>query len=430
MLCEMRSDDRLLRALKGRRPQEHWMERFLRWGLLTSAVVLTAFGLVMVSSASYPEALENNLSPHHYMKRQAMWALLGFVVLLIGWRFPHEKLRRWSWVALLLAVAMLCAALLSPLGEAANGVRRWINVAGFRFQPSEFAKIALLLYLSSYLSRWPAALHSRRRRASRYQEGADVDRGSRSPLKDFLYDFAPMLHSGLVISVVAGLVLLGPHLSGALLLLLLGGYMVIAAGTRWSHLFLMLGLLIVVIAPLAATQLKGYQIFRLTEHFKEKGDPSKQGSYQYQVDHARKALGSGGWTGSGLGKSMAKQLYLPAAHNDFILAIIGEEMGFVGTITVLGLFGLIAFCGFTIARLCDDQFGTLLASGLTVMLVLQAQAHVAVVLGVVPTTGIPLPFISAGGSLLTCSLLAVGLLLNIARHRDEELDDANREGGA
>ena len=348
--------------------------------LVLVTLALTAFGLVMVYSATSARAVDGgNGRPMEYLTRQALFAGIGLVALLLAKRTPYDFWRRISPSFLVVSLVLLAGVLVA--GQKVNGARRWVPLGPFAFQPSELAKIALAVWVAAYLAR-------RRRGPVTLQELA-------KPL-------------GLVAGLACVLILVEPDLGTAVsVVVMLGGILVVAG--------LPSGLLVrtfTVVALLGtlAIWLEPYRRTRFFSFLNPWHDPQGAG---FQVVQAMIGLGSGGWFGVGIGRGVVKTFDLPEAHTDMIFATVGEELGLFGTAGVICAYGAFAWAGFRIALACRDPFGKLLASGLTVLICGQAAINVAAVLAIAPLTGITLPFVSYGGSSLIAALAAVGILLNI-----------------
>jgi cell division protein FtsW len=358
--------------------------------LLALTLVLVSVGLVVVYSASSVMAQSQGLVPHHYLLRQMSGALIGLVALLVAAQLDYRRLRGLSWpflgvVVLLLFVMVLPAA--RDIAPEVNGARRWLVLGPVVFQPSELAKLALVV--------WTAALVVKKQ-----------DR-----LRSLSRGLAPFL---LIWSVVAGLVLLQPDLSTALLVLMLSGLVAYSGGARPAHfLVLAAGAMPVVWAQMTRV---AYRMERVVTFLDPRADLADMG---YQINQSLIALGSGGVAGRGFGRGQQKFGFLPEPHNDFILAMIGEEWGFVGVATIVLLFVAFALVGYRIARGATDLFGFLLALGATNLIVLQSLLHMGVNLALLPATGVTLPFISYGRSSLVVSLAAAGVLMSIGRVSDQ-----------
>ena len=355
------------------------------WLFLT-VIALIGIGVVMVYSASAIVAHDRYGDSAFFFKRQVLWAALGTIALLVAQRIHYDRLRQFTPLFLVAAVISLVLVLFPGIGRLAGGARRWISLGGpFSFQPAEGAKLALALYLANFLA----------------------NRGLR--LLEFRRGILPPL---LITSVMFVLILLQPDMGSALLIGLLTVGMLFIGGARLFHLFGM-G---VVSLPVMTVAILGeeYRRRRILAFLNPWSDPQGAG---FHIIQSLLALGSGGLFGVGLGESRQKFFYLPERHTDFIFAILGEELGLVGTIAVLALFGLFAYRGFRIARQAPDRYGSLLAGGITTLVVLQAIMNIGVTSGVLPITGVPLPFLSFGGSSMLFTMIGVGILLNISQYR-------------
>jgi cell division protein FtsW len=356
----------------------------VRRGLESSVLILVtlglvAFGLVMVYSATSASAALANGDPAYYLKRQAVYAGLGLVVMVVLSRVDFRALRALAPVLLVTSLTLLLAVLV--LGRAANGARRWISFGPAAFQPSELAKVALAVWAASYLAR-------------------------RRPPQTLPELWRPL---GLLTVVFCGLILIEPDLGTAIGIVVMLAAMLLVAGTPSSTLGAGLG--IAGTLGLLAVWLEPYRRARLFSFLNPWQDAQGAG---FQTVQAMIGLGSGGIFGVGLGQSVQKVNYLPEAHTDMIFAIIGEELGLVGATAVIVAYCAFAYLGLKIALGCRDPFGKRLAAGLTALVCGQAAINLAAVMGLAPLTGIPLPFVSYGGSSLVVALGCVGILLNIA----------------
>ncbi len=347
-------------------------------------LLLLSFGLVTLYSASSVLAQRQHLPDYHFVVRQAAGAALGLLALVACSRIPYAWWRRLAWPILAATVALLVLVVLPWTHSIApewNGARRWLRL-GVTFQPSELAKLAVVV--------WTAHL------AVKKQEHF---RSLRRGLLPFLVVWAAVLVP----------IVLEPDLSTTLLVGLLGALVVFAAGARVGH-FVFLGVLLL---PLLLAQLgEGFRVRRISAFLNPAADPAGAG---FQVHQSLIAFGSGGVTGVGFGEGRQKFGFLPEPHNDFIFAMIGEEWGLVGVVVVVGLFLALVLVGFRVARNAPDLFGELLALGLTSLVALPAFLHMGVGLGLVPATGLPLPFVSYGRSNLVVSLAAMGIVMAVAR---------------
>jgi len=340
---------------------------------------LVAFGLVMVYSASSGRAAVVAQDPAYYLKRQGIYALLGLIALAVFSRFDFRALRRLGGPLVGLSFILLAAVLV--VGTTVNGASRWLSLGVIDVQPSELAKLALALWLAALLAR------------------------GRAP--QTLGELARPV--GVVILAACALILLEPDLGTTIAIVVMAGAMLVVAGTP-LRVLATAGALMAFLA-LAAIWLEPYRRTRLLSFLDPWADPEGAG---FQTVQAMIALGSGGFLGVGLGESVQKIYYLPEASTDMIFAIVGEELGLFGTVAVVAAFAVFAYAGFTIALRARDPFGKLLAAGITALVAGQAIVNLSAVLGIAPLTGIPLPFVSYGGSSLIVSLAAVGILLNIA----------------
>ena len=347
--------------------------------LVLVTLALVAFGLVMVFSATSAAAALGNGDPITFLRRQGIYALLGVGLMVLGSRFDHRKLRAFA-PPLVLAALVLCVAVLIVAPEI-NGARRWLTAGPLTFQPSELAKLALLVFIAAYLAR----------------NGAPRTLGEL---------WKPV---GMLTCLFAALIVVEPDLGTTIALVLMVAGMLVVAGVPGRTLAA--AGTIAIVGGLAAIWLEPYRRARLFSFLDPWSDPQDTG---FQTVQALIGIGSGGVTGKGLGEGVQKINYLPEQQTDMILAVIGEELGLIGTAAVIAAFAAFAFAGFTVALRCRDPFGKLLAAGITSLVCGQAAVNLAAVLGVAPLTGIPLPFVSYGGSSLVVLLACVGILLNIA----------------
>jgi cell division protein FtsW len=354
--------------------------------VLGCSVLLLTLGLTMVLSASSVKQLQETGSAFTLLQKQAMWVAMGLPLMWIAARLTPAVFRALAYPLLLLSVLALMLVLVPGLGQSTNGATRWLSLGGsFQLQPSEPAKLGLVL--------WAADLLARKEKLRQLDEWRQL--------------LIPLLPG---CGVVVMLVMLGNDLGTTLVLLtiFLAALWVVGAPGR---LFVgMTGLIGVLVAILIVVE--PYRMRRLTGFLDPFGDPLNT---NYQGLQGLYAVASGGWFGTGLGEGRAKWQYLPHADTDFIFAIIGEELGLIGTLVVLGLFGLLAYAGLRIARRVKDSFMRLAAAGVTAWLVVQAVVNIGTVIGVLPITGIPLPLVSYGGSALIPTLIALGMLLSFAK---------------
>ncbi len=351
--------------------------------LLSLLAVLNLIGLVMVLSASSVESLRQFGSPWYYFERQLLWLALGSAVFALVVRWDYRNSRRLATLAMIAALAMLVAVLVPGIGVNVSGSSRWVGVGSWRVQPSEFAKLALLLFAADVLDR----------RADR--------------MADWRYSMGPVL---LAFGALGALVMIQPDMGTTMVLacVVLAALYVAGSPLRPMAGVLGLGGLAALLMAVAAP----YRWRRMTAFLHPFADASNTG---YQSAQGLVALGSGHLTGVGIGASRASWGYLPNQHTDFIFAIVGEETGLIGTLMLIGLFVAFAFLGVRAACRAPDRFGAVLAGGVTAWIVGQAVINIGAVVGLLPVTGVPLPFVSFGGSSLVIALGASALLCNVAK---------------
>jgi cell division protein FtsW len=354
--------------------------------LLATVIALCTLGLLMVYSATFTLSYINFGSDSSiYVKRQATWILVGCVALIVFWRIDYRLFKKFS--TRIMAVTLLVLIAIFFIGQTAFGANRWL-LAGGSVQPSEAAKIATIIYVAHWAS-------------SKKERIETVDMG--------------LIPFGILIGTVCGLILMQPSFSTALLLGSVATTMFFIAGADLKQL-LITGLAASVVLYLIA-QGAAYRQDRIAAF----QDPfGTQDSVGYQTSQVLYALARGGITGEGLGTSHGNLPHLPAGHTDTILAIIGQELGLIVCLIILGLFLFLAYRGFSIARAAPDAFGSVLASGITCWLLYQALFNIAVVTNSIPPTGIALPFISFGGSGMVTALAGIGILLSISRAEAKE----------
>ncbi len=378
--------------------------------LMTATLCLLAFGAVMVYSASSARNLLSGAGDGTaYLVRYVVFGAIGLVGMHVLSRRGLETLRRLTPLLLLASFGMLLLVMLPGFGVQVNGARRWLGAASLQFQPSELMKLALVLYASQYLARHPKRIRT------------------------FKGVVSPIL---LVTGSAALLVAAEPDLGTALVIVFTTLALLVAAGIPLRYLGYLLGIgaVLVLVFALAAP----YRRARLTSFLNPWADPGGAG---FQSVQGQIALGSGGLFGVGIGKSVQKIFYLPEAHTDFILAVIGEELGVAGILGVISLYGMILWAGLRTARTAAGPYAKLLATGLTSLILCQATLNIFVVLGIAPLTGVPLPLISYGQTNLCVLLAAIGILLNISSgnsvrlrvvdggERDADRDRRRRDGG-
>jgi cell division protein FtsW len=342
-------------------------------------------GLVMVYSASSATAYAFHHDTAYYLKRQMLWLVVAVFCAAIAYKLDYRVLRKLDSVILVAALLALIAVLVPHVGIVSGGARRWIGAGGFAFEPSEFAKLALIIYLASAISRRQERIRS-------------LTRG-----------LWPLL---IVTFALAGLVLVEPDMGTATLVIFVAFAIIFIAGARLPHL---LAVVLAIAPPVAlfvlASPYRRDRIFAFLDPWK---DPQNTG---FHIVQSLLALGSGNVMGLGLGFSRQKFFYLPEQYTDFIFSIVGEELGLIGALCVIGLFLCFAYRATKIALAAPDSFGFFLVVGCTALIVIQAFVNIGVTTSSWPVTGVPLPFISFGGSSLIVSLVAVALILNVGTER-------------
>lgn len=356
---------------------------------LLLTLLLVAIGVIMMFSASYARAFYKEGSSTYYFARQGGFALAGIVVMWLISRINYQWWRVGSVPIMAAAIVLLILVPIPGIGQSENGATRWIRLFGISFQPSELAKLAVVLCFAAMISFY------------------------RDRMLTFRYGILPF--AGILVGI-AGLLYLEPHLSATLIILATGAVMMFLGGVKLRWFALGAGLVALVLFVYLTTQ--GYASARITAWRDPFSDQSDKG---YQILQSLYAIGSGGMMGLGLGRSRQKYLYLPEEHNDYLFPIVCEELGFVGAVLVLLLFALLIFRGYWIAIHARDRFGSLVAAGITTLLLLQVFLNVGVVTNLFPATGISLPFFSYGGTALLVQLAEMGIILNISRSNRSNL---------
>ena len=356
--------------------------------LFVAAILMVCVSVVMVYSASAHRALDDYKDPYFFLIRQALWAMLGVAVLYVAMRIDYRTYRNGAliWGLLGVVVILLVAALFSS--HEVNGANRWVGFKMLKFQPSELAKIACVLFTAFMLER---RMHR---------------------INEMSYSLLPI---GIVTVVIAALIAVEPDAGTTLSLLAVIGVMVFAAGLSYRYIVIVTAVAVplLIIYVMSAD----YRVERVDAFLDPWAHRQDKG---WQIIQSFLAVGSGGIFGRGLNEGVQKLFFLPEAHTDFIYSVIGEEFGLIGTTTILLCFCLIVWRGLSIAMKAEDRFGSLVALGITMMIGLQAFVNISVVLGLLPTKGIPLPLLSNGGSSLLVSLLGIGILLNISQHESAD----------
>jgi len=350
--------------------------------LLLLTVSLTCIGVVMVYSSSAIMAADRFHDGFYFLKRQLVYTLVGFGLMAFTTYFNYKNWRKLAVISLLVSIVLLGLLFVPGLGVRVGGAMRWLHLPGLTIQPAEIVKLALVLYLAHSLTR------------------------KKEKVRSLLKGYLPYM---IVLAVLLGMLLKQPDLGSAMIIAGVAMGMLIVAGVRWRYLFPTI-LMTLPVVYFLIMQVE-YRRRRIMAFLDPWDDPFDTG---FQIIQSMVAFGKGGVLGQGLGIGEQKLFYLPEAHTDFIFSVIGEELGLVGTLIVAALFLMLILSGIRIAAHCQDPFGRNLAFGLTLLLGLEAFVNLAVCMGLLPTKGLALPFISYGGTSLVVSLFAVGILLNIS----------------
>jgi cell division protein FtsW len=367
--------------------------------ILFTVLVMLAMGTVMVFSASSYSADYYFNNKYHFLLRQLLWGAVGVISMFVFSNIDYRRIAASSPILMVISTIMLALVLIPGIGTVINDSRRWFDLKFTTFQPSEFTKIAMILFFSFSLSK------------------------NNDKLKYFFRGLLPYL---MVVGVTALLLLKEPHMSATILITLVSVVLLFCAGARVWHFILLA-------VPIGAV---GWQLIKSAKYRMNRiiafTDPFKYSSDEgFQVVNSLYAIASGSFFGRGLGRSLQKNLYLPEPHNDFIFAILAEELGFIGAFTVIVLFMLFIWRGIKVAMNAPDMLGSLIAMGITSLIALETIINIAVVTSTVPTTGMPLPFFSAGGTSTVFLLTSIGILLNISKgsaSTDFRLIRGNKKG--
>ena len=352
--------------------------------LLFITLALTGIGALMVYSSSAIIAFEGNNDSLYFFKKQLSFICLGFILMIIIMHFNYNHFRKLTIPLLMLSLLMLIAVLIPGFGVEKNGARRWLSIMGISFQPSEFAKFSLILYTAYSISK------------------------RKEKLYDFFNGAFPLL---LILGTFCGLLILQPDFGTVITLASAVFLLLFAGGARLSHLvYLALASLPFLYISISKVSYRKRRILAFLDPWSDQLDSG------YQIIQSFLAFGRGGIWGVGIGEGKEKLFYLPWPHTDFILSIIAEELGLIGVSTVVILFFLLVWRGIRISVNSADLFGTLLSLGITLLIGLQSIINIGVAMGLFPTKGLPLPFISYGGSSVILSLSSIGVLLNISEH--------------
>ena len=359
--------------------------------LFITVLILLSLGVIMVLSASAPSALSETGKSYTYFVRQFIFAIIGIGIMLFISKIDYRFYKKYYWLVYAVSVLVLLLVLIPGLGREVNGATRWIGIPGLgQFQPSEITKIGLIIFYAGYLS------------------------DHKSELKDFWRGFVKPL--AFLLPPIAILYLVQNHLSVCLVIAAITAVMMLMAGCRLLH-FIAAGLvgvagIVIMLIKGQTSESSSFRWDRIVTFFDPWSDATGTG---YQMVQSLYAIGSGGLFGVGLGNSTQKYLYIPEPQNDFIFAIVAEELGFVGCVAIIALFGIFVWRGIVIAMKAPDMFGSLLAVGVTTLVAVQTIINIAVVTASIPTTGMALPFFSYGGTALVILLASVGILLNVSR---------------
>ena len=364
----------------------------LDFGMLITIIILLCAGIVMVASASSYYALSNYNNSNYFLVRQLFFGIIGFIFMIIISNIDYKKYKKWGYLFYIICLVLL-VLVLTPFGQTRNGAKRWLGFGALVFQPSEIMKIGLVIGMSTYLS-------------LNYKK-----------LNSFKGYIIPILMLFLVVIVM----FMQKHLSGTIVMFVAACSIIFVSGIKVKARYIIAGgiaaaaMLAVFIFMPSGDSTESTGSFRLDRivSFLNPEEDIKGGNWQ--AAQSLYAIGSGGIFGRGLGHSRQKYLWLPEAQNDFIFSVLGEELGLVGTVTVLSLFSFFIYRGYRIAITARDMYGSLIATGITSAFALQILVNIAVVTCTVPVTGMPLPFFSYGGTALFINLCAMGILLNISR---------------
>ncbi len=362
------------------------------YSILIVTLLLLSMGLIMLLSASAPKSFSENGNSYEYIMKQGFVACVGLVLMIALSKIDYRIYRKLKWLIYIGFVVLLIIVGFVGIGE--NGAKRWINILGFSFQPSEFAKVGFIIFYASLLS----------------------DMKEKNKIKKFVPGFVfPLMF---LLPVAYAVFVLQNHFSATFIMAAITCVQMFVAGSMLRY-FLGVGLVgvggiaLYVLKGIASGETNNFRLGRIETWLNIEADLTGSG---WQINQSLYAIGSGGLFGLGLGNSKQKYSYLPEPQNDFIFAVLAEELGYIGSIFVIILFALFVWRGIVIAIKAEDNFGTLIAIGITTMIGLQALINIAVVTNTIPVTGMPLPFFSYGGSAMLADLMAVGILLSISRN--------------
>ncbi|MCT2538098.1 putative lipid II flippase FtsW [Aquibacillus koreensis] len=362
--------------------------KFFDFTLLITPLLLAAFGVVMIYSASMVIAVIDEKEPTHYLFKQMQWFTLGFMLFIFCSFFNYRFYQKLMKLIIMGLVIMLVLVLF--IGVELNGARSWLYIGPFSLQPAEFVKLGLIMYLASIYSK------------------------KQTYINDFTKAVLPPL---IMTGGLLGLVVMQPDIGTAAIIFLIACSVIFSSGIKFRHLFSLVAVGIGIIGLAATKMLNAERLSRFTGAYQPFSAPESDG---YQLIQSYIAIGTGGLMGNGLGQGVQKLGYLTEAYTDFIMAVVAEELGFIGVMVVIGLLATIVLRGIYISRLCQDSFGSLLALGISSMVGIQTFINLGAITGLLPITGVPLPFISYGGSSLLVLMISMGILNNIAYHTKKQ----------
>lgn len=371
------------------------------FAILISTILLFAIGIIMVSSSSVEHSIRYYDDPFHILKKHLLHSMAGVVILIFVINIPFNKYKYLSYILIIANIVLLILVLIPGFGIKAGGAQSWLDFGVFSMQPSEFVKLSLIIFASDILVR------------------------KRNSINRFIHLVIPLL---LIVSIITFLVFLQPDLGTVIIIWLFLFTILFVGKVKFRHMFILFIIWLLIVglfitkAEYRVGRIKSFLSKYLGEEnllSKYLGEENNTEGDDFQQRQALIALGSGGILGKGLGKSIQKLAYLPHPYTDFIFAIIGEELGLLGTISVAVLYLILAICGISICIRIENPLGKLLSIGITTYIVGQALINMSVVSGLLPVTGVPLPLISTGGSSLITSLASIGVLLNVARGEKE-----------